>query len=162
MAKSIWRRPNGEIVDMSRYDRKVWGGEPASRPEAAIHFNAPVTFEATMTKSDTYNNFGQAGAFGRGAHAQNMSFQQVQSGIDLPQLAEELGRLRKAMRGVTTGARGEDKAIGAVADAEDAAVNGDGPTALRCLKNAGKWPLEIAEKIGVGIAAETIKKMLMP
>ena len=45
-----------------------------------------------------------------------------QGGLDLPKIAEELERLRNAMKDETTGTREEDKAIGAVADAEDAAA----------------------------------------
>ena len=53
---------------------------------------------------DTYNIPGQAGAVGPGAHAHDNTFQQIQAGgIDLPKLAEELGRLRTAMKGEATG-----------------------------------------------------------
>ena len=81
-------------------------------------------------------------------------------GIDLPKLAEELGRLRNAMKGETTGTREQGKAIGAVADAEDAATRGDGSAALQYLKSAGKWTLGIAEKIGVGVAIEALKRVM--
>ena len=56
--------------------------------------------------------------------------------------------------------REQDKAVGAVADAEEAAAKGDGPTALRHLKAAGKWTLGIAEKIGVPVAVEDLKRGL--
>ena len=107
---------------------------------------------------DTYNIPGQAGAVGPGAHTEKNTFQQIQGGIDLPKLAEELGRLRAAMKGETTGTREQDKAIGVVADAEEAATKGDGPAALQYLKSAGKWTLGIAEKIGVDLAVEALKK----
>src|SRR3712207_5473788 len=74
----------------------------------------------TMSR-DTYNIPGQAGAVGPGARAHGNTFQQVQGGIALPKLAEELGRLRDAMKGEATGTREQDKAIGVVADAEEAA-----------------------------------------
>ena len=64
-----------------------------------------------MNKGDTYNISGQAGAVGPGAHSHDNDFQQIQSGIDLPKLAEELGRLRAAMKGETTGTREQDKAM---------------------------------------------------
>ena len=51
-----------------------------------------------MSKDDTTYNVGQAGAVGPHAHAHDMSFQQIQGGLDLSKLAEELTRLREAMR----------------------------------------------------------------
>jgi hypothetical protein len=83
-----------------------------------------------------------------------------QGGIDLPKLAEELGRLRDAMTGEATGAREQDKAIGAVDKAKKAAARGDGPAALRYLKSAGRKTLEFAEKIAVPVATEALKKVL--
>ena len=53
--------------------------------------------------------------------------------IDLPTLAEELRRLHAVVEVETTGAREEDRAVVAVADAEEAAAEGDGPGALRRL-----------------------------
>jgi hypothetical protein len=51
-------------------------------------------------------------------------------------------------------------AINAVAAAEEAAAQGDGPTVLRHLKAAGKWALGVAEKIGAAVAAEAIKRTM--
>jgi hypothetical protein len=61
------------------------------------------------------------------------------------------------MKEQATGTCEQNKAIGAVADAEEAAGKGDGPATLGYLKTAGKWTLRIAEKIGVAVAAEAIK-----
>jgi hypothetical protein len=124
--------------------------------------HAPTIEGNIMSKGDTYN-IGQAGAAGPYAHAQDMSFEQIQgAGLDLPKLAEELGRLRNAMKGETKGTRDEDKAIGAVADGEAAATKGDGPAVLKYLKGAGTWGLKIAEEIGVSLATETLKKAMIP
>ena len=60
------------------------------------------------------------------------------------------------MKGETTGTREQDKAIGAVADAEE----GDGPAALRYLKGAGTWAFGIAAKIIVPVATEALKKAM--
>jgi uncharacterized protein YjbI with pentapeptide repeats len=105
---------------------------------------------------------GQAGSVGDNAHAHNMTFQQAwnQSNIDLTQLAEELTRLRAAMKQETQGTREQDKAIVVVADAEEAAINGDGPTTLQHLKAVGTWALSVAEKIGVTVATEAIKRAM--
>jgi hypothetical protein len=132
-------------------------------PKTEIHvgqITGPTTIEGTTMSRDTYNIPGQAGAVGPGAHAHDNTFQQIQGGIDLPKLAQELGRLRDAMKGEATGTREQDKAIGAVADAEEVAGKGDGPAALRYLKGAGKWTLGVAEKIGVAVAVDAIKRAM--
>ena len=64
------------------------------------------------------------------------------------------------MKREATGTREQDKAIGAVAEAEEAAANGDGSAALQYLKGAGKWALGIAEKIGVAVLTEVLKKAM--
>jgi Pentapeptide repeats (8 copies) len=120
----------------------------------------PIAIEDIVMSRDTYNIPGQAGAVGPGAHAEKNTFQQIQAGIDLPKLADELGRLRGAMKDEATGAREQDKAIGVVADAEEAAARGDGPAALQYLKSAGEWTLGIAEKIGVGVAIEALTRAM--
>jgi hypothetical protein len=83
-----------------------------------------------------------------------------QSDLDLTKLAEELARLRTAMKQEAGGADEHDEAIGAVAAAGKAAGQGDGPAALRHLKTASKWTLGVAEKIGVAVAVEAIKKAM--
>jgi uncharacterized protein YjbI with pentapeptide repeats len=122
---------------------------------------APTIEGLFVSKGDTFNVSGQAGVVGPHGHAHDMSFQQIQGGgLDLPKLTEELGRLRTAMKGETTGTRDEDKAIGAVADAEEAASKGDEPAVLRYLKGAGSWGLGVAEKIGVALTIEALKKAM--
>ena len=84
---------------------------------------------------------------------------QAGSSIVLPALAEELGRLRAAMRQEASELE-HDEALGAVASAEKAAKQSDGPRALEYLKAAGKWTLGIAEKIGTELAVAAMKKMM--
>jgi hypothetical protein len=130
--------------------------------QALVHDVLPRLIEKigpTMSR-DTYNVSGQAGAVGPDAHAHDNVFQQSQAGIDLPKLSEELGRLRNAMKDEATGTRGQDKAIGVVADAEEAATRGDCPAVLQYLKSAGEWTLGIAEKIGVDVAIEALKRAM--
>ena len=139
----------------------------AAAPKQQVNIGqltAPVTIEGTvMNKGDTYSISGQAGAVGPGAHSHDNTFQQIRGGgLDLPKLAEELERLRNAMKGETTGTREEDKAIGAVADAEEAATKDDGSAVFGYLKGAGIWGLKIAEKIGVSLATEALKKAMIP
>jgi hypothetical protein len=151
-----------------RFDSLVSDGifriaEFLALPRQEIHVHRPTglaTIEGSTMSRDTYNIPGQAGAVGPGAHARDNTFQQIQGGIDVPKLAEELGRLRHAMKGEATGTREQDKATGAVADAEEAAAKGDSPAALRCLKAAGTWTLGIAEKIGMPVAIEALKRAM--
>ena len=44
-----------------------------------------------------------------------------------------------------------------VASAEIEAQKGDGPQTLSALAKAGKWALNVAEKIGIGVASAAIK-----
>lgn len=100
---------------------------------------------------------------GPGAHAHDMSFQQIwnqQGGnLDLPALATELAALRDAMRQEASSAE-HDVSIGQVAMAEKAAKEGNGPSALEHLKSAGKWAFDVATKIGVGVATVAVKSAL--
>jgi hypothetical protein len=54
-----------------------------------------------------------------------------------------------------------DEALGAVASAEKAAKQGDGPKALEYLKAAGKWAMDVATKIGTALAVEAMKQSMM-
>jgi hypothetical protein len=114
--------------------------------------------------SVTYN-VGTAGVFvvGAGAHVHNVEVTQDFSShvtqINLPLLADELARLRAAMRADAKTLE-QDAAVGAVADAEIAARAGDRPRALERLKAAGKWALDVAMKIGVEIATSALKVQL--
>lgn len=112
--------------------------------------------------NDTYK-VGQAGAVGPNAHAEHMTFTQqwneAAADTDLGALAEQLAKLRQAMKSEAT-ALDQDKAVGAVAEAEDAARKGDGPTVFQRLAAAGKWALDMAIKIGAEVAATALKKSL--
>jgi hypothetical protein len=103
---------------------------------------------------------GQAGAVGPGSSAENISFSQVwnqlQQSVNLPQLAEELSQLRRAMKQESEGPE-TDVAISDVAKAELAAKEGDGSTVIRHLKNAGKFALDVATKIGTSVAVKAIE-----
>lgn len=108
-----------------------------------------------------YANFGQVGAMGDHAQAQHFSqlWQGSQGNIDLRTLAVELTSLQEAMRYVAR-TDNEAKSVSAVVDAKNAASAGEGASALAALARAGKWALDVAEKIGVNLAAATIKTSL--
>jgi hypothetical protein len=118
-----------------------------------------VMGEVTMS-GDTYNT-GQAAAVGRNAQANNTTMVQNNQGTikDLPGLMSELGVLRAEMKKNALDAD-HDVEIGAVALAEKAAKEGNAQSVLEYLKNAGTWALEIAQKIGVEVAAAAIKHAL--
>lgn len=129
----------------------------------AIHVGrpaGPISIEGPTMSRDTYNIPGQAGAVGPDARAHDNIFQQIQGGLDLIKLAEELARLRGALRQEPEGPPEREEAIGAVAAAEKAARQSDGPAALRHLKAAGGWALGVAEKVGEPLAVEALKRAM--
>jgi hypothetical protein len=133
-----------------------------SGPPGSYDRNIRNIFVQELSMGDKYK-VGQAMAVGPNAQASHGRFQQVWNEIDstteLAQLAAELAKLRGALREEPTTAE-RDATIGAIAQAEIAAAAEDGPGALAHLRNAGKWALSVAEKIGVSIAAGAIKTAL--
>lgn len=114
-----------------------------------------------MTR-DTYTA-GQVGAMGPGAHAHDMTLQQVQNlgaELDIGKLTSELERLRTAMK-TDSKLLEHDEAVGHVAAAERAAAKNDVSGVLGHLKAAGNWTLDVATKIGTTVAAEAIKRALL-
>ena len=86
---------------------------------------------------------------------------------DLPALAQQLATLRSEMRKTATTPE-DDKAVAMIGEAQEAAEQGKGEavveklTALQKLKKAGRWALEVGEKIGVGLAVAMLKSVIMP
>jgi hypothetical protein len=122
----------------------------------------------TTIMGDQYT-IGQAGAVGPGSHAERMTFvqtwNQMPAGVDASRLAEELATLRRQLRTEATEPE-HDAAIGAIAEAEMAAKEGNGPEALERLSllkrlgGAGKWALGAATTIGTTVAAAALKGVL--
>lgn len=123
---------------------------------------ASTTIITTYNKhvGDTYK-VGQAGAVGKDARAENMTFQQVwiDGDFDAATLAKELETLRKHLR-ETDDSADADTQVGILAQAEKAATSGDGPGAIAYLKNASKSVLATAKAIGVNVAAAVIAKSI--
>ena len=115
-----------------------------------------------MTTGDTYNVHGQAAAVGRGAHAHDLSLQQYfdNSGIDLGELARELGALKAELKLSDDGTSASEEAVAAVVLAEKAAKAGDAPSALGYLRPIAGKVAEVAEKIGVPVLTALIKSHL--
>ncbi|MFE2721926.1 hypothetical protein [Kitasatospora sp. NPDC059327] len=127
--------------------------------ELTVQRPTAVVFEGGFNMGDTYHVDGQAGAVGPNAKASKMSFTQLRSAdggaVDLPTLAGQLETLRTALKEEATTPE-HDGAVGAVAQAEMAAQQGDEAGALAHLKAAGGWALTIARRIGVEVAALAI------
>jgi hypothetical protein len=138
---------------------------PLERITAASHMSERAVMVITnnfgeVTMGDKYEISGsQVGAVGRGAHAQDVTFVQQSQEIDIQALAEELGRLRIALRERGTDAE-HDLAVGEIAAAEAAAKQGDTEGTLRHLKQAGEWALGVATEIGVPVATAALKSLL--
>jgi hypothetical protein len=150
----------GQIMGMSGQPGLL---ELTGHPEAlADRVQLTINRRSIHVSGDVYSA-GQAGAMGPNAHAEHMTFQQIWNqqagGIDLPALAADLATLRGALQREAT-APEHFVALGQVAAAEMAASKADGPTALSHLKDAGRWTLDIATKIGVGVATVALKSAL--
>lgn len=81
------------------------------------------------------------------------------SNIDLAALTKDLSKLRFAMRDEASEAE-HDIVIGEIALAEKAATEGNSSIALKHLEAAGTWALDVAKKIGVGVAVTALEASL--
>jgi hypothetical protein len=135
---------------------------PGGSYESGVH-NLFIR-EMSMSQDEYKIEQSQVGAVGHGAHAHDMTFNQVwdkssdQIG-DLSRLADELEQLRAALRQQAQTVE-EDSAVAAVAQAEVAAKEGQGPTTLEHLSKAGVWALDMAKTIGATVAAAAIRAAL--
>ena len=104
---------------------------------------------------------GQAGAVGPHSSAHDISFNQVwnqvESTIDLPALADELEQVRIEMRRVAGGEPEQDLSVAEIAQAEISAKSGNGPSVMEHLRNAGKWALDVAKSVGAEVVVAAIK-----
>jgi hypothetical protein len=120
-------------------------------------------FNSNVMTGDNYN-VGNAGSVGPHSQAHNTTFiqggEQLDKSVDLAQLADELSKLRQAMRSENSieGNADKDVAISQIAQAEKAAKDKQPSKVVEYLNSAGKWALEIASKIGVSLAVEAIKQ----
>jgi len=102
---------------------------------------------------DIYNiSGGQIGAIGQHASASGNIF--------LQQITPELSRLHEAMRNAAANPA-QNAAADEVAKAEQAAKQQDEPKMRQHLKNAGKFALDCAQKIGSEALVEYLKKMTL-
>ena len=108
----------------------------------------------------TFNGGQTIGAVGDGITVSNNVFTHWnQSGGDLKQLAKDLATLRVELDKQAKQPE-QIEAAAAIAKAQVAAGDGDGPTVFQHLKTAGAWALGIATSIGIPIAVEALKKAI--
>lgn len=154
--------PHAPLLDMNP---KVLGISRKVGPSALLEEGTSSKIVVTggvSVSGDTYQiSGGQVGAAGSHAHAHDMTFTQIGSQIektvDLLQLADELSKLRQAMKKDAAEAE-QDIAISDVAKAEQAARAKDASKVAEYLKSAGKWALDVATKIGAALAIEALKQ----
>ena len=107
---------------------------------------------------------GQAGSVGPNSvsigHVFNQVWDKHKSELDLATLSAEIAELRIEVRRRATGAADEDVALGALANAEIAAKDGDGPGTLEHLRRAGKWIIDVARDIGVSVAVKALESAI--
>ncbi|TCO33072.1 hypothetical protein EV652_10371 [Kribbella steppae] len=83
------------------------------------------------------------------------------SEVDPQKLAKDLEQLRAAVRQVPDVDPDErDRAVAALLAAQDAATEGDEVKVRANLKRVGKWVLNVAESIGVGVAIAVLRQVV--
>lgn len=140
----------------------ITAGEGAIVQVASELLGAIATGRGAQAMGDQYLA-GQVGAQGPHAQASNVNFVQLWQACnfapDLPRLADELAKLRAQMRQSATDPN-QDVATAAVAQAEIAAREENGPKMLEWLAKSGQWAFDTATKIGVGFATAALKTAL--
>jgi hypothetical protein len=124
-------------------------------------FNFTIN-ETTMGDKNIINN-SQIGAVGSNANSTNNKFQQnnysLPENLDFDSLSQELKKLKDSLKSNAESPI-EFKAIGEVAEAENAAKKKDGNKVIQHLLNGGKWVLNTAKDIGVEVVAELINRQM--
>jgi len=141
-----------------------WEDVPISLLLDGYQRNKNFDSNEEVGNTTNYYNYGQAGAIGPGAHAHDMNFNQIwlETGdkIDLSTLASELVELQSKLIKEATEPE-HYSSLAEIGHAENSAKKGDGAKALEHLSKAGKWTLDIAEKIGVPVAIDALKMVLI-
>lgn len=155
-----------DIVSLDNIDKIKTYSElllQVSSTEGQYKAGTNYIFTKELTMRDKYTA-GQVGAQGPGAHAHDMTFNQIwnqtSEKINLFELVSELSELRRKLKEEATKPE-HDISIGAIAAAEKSAKEENGPKTLEYLSKAGKWALDIATKIGVSVATEALKAAVL-
>lgn len=146
----------------SKSRRGVSKSKPAEVPNITITNIHQVENNAPMNdKGDTINNSGQIASTGRNSDVHDNTFilgDNRLNEINLAALSEELAALRAELRKEVPNPTAEqDSELGALAQAEVEAKNGNQAGTLQHLRRTGKWALTVAERIGVALVAAILK-----
>lgn len=114
-----------------------------------------------VVNGNVYQNFGQAGAIGENAKAENFTqaWNSLPNTIDIAKLASELARLQAKMNALAK-TDSEHASANAVMEAKMATGAQEGGQVMAALKKAGQWALTVAEEIAVPVAIEVLKVAL--
>ena len=123
-----------------------------------------VYLTGDIVMGDKYDIKGQVGIAGPNAQGNdirilNESWDQWIATTDLSILADDLAKLQNEMSKTRTEPQ-HDLSIEHIARAEASARDGSGSRISRNLKAAGQWALDIATKIGTGVAVEALKRSM--
>jgi hypothetical protein len=165
---NLLRKLNIKVPDNKKEEQEIFATVSGDLAGAAAH-NLPFVYSRNRVRAvnvmgDQFN-VEQAMAVGpeAKAKAKNVYFTQLRDAsgrdIDLTQLAQELSKLRGALKDEPDTPE-RDSALGAIADAEVASRQGDSAKVVEHLARAGKWVLGVAEKVGVGLAVAAIKSAM--
>ena len=111
---------------------------------------------ATIIHGGQFNNFGHAGAIGHHSVGTiNYQQQWVGNQVDLSQIAMELQTLKAKLR-ETAETPTDFQQLGILAEAEQYAVQDDGPKVMEVLSKSGKWLFDFATHVGVELTAKLV------
>jgi hypothetical protein len=120
--------------------------------------------EVNVTKEgDKFTLHGDnAGAFGKNIKGNTFTTAKATSeNIDIKELTRVLAELRKELKEKSEPDNlDHEAAVGAVAQAEKAAREGNSSKALEYLKGAGAWALDVAKATASGLLKDVIKGQL--
>lgn len=165
--KGLYRKLNGDTdIEMIAMDaiQKLTGMEVLSLQQALHNINIRPNLYKNIQAEINNRNFTLMNI----SHSnnivvgdENISDQNYQAitAQNLSQLAQELKQLWQAMSSQVSTPE-QSIAVAEIAKAQNAAQDGDTSKIASFLKNAGSWALEVAEKIGVSIAIESLKKAI--
>lgn len=103
----------------------------------------------------------QIGSMNRDGGTQHSIAQKLYDGLDPLKLAEELAELRGPITQEPAPPGKRRRLLDTLTNAESAAIEGDLPRTFGFLRRGGKWLLSTAEKVGVPLAVEAIKRAML-
>jgi len=140
-------------------DQFIRKKEQREFPQIALNIGKAEIVMGDKNTGDQYM-INQAAVVGPHGHAHDISLQQVlpapERGEDLKALALELSQLRISLHQSASSPQ-EMIAVAAVAEAQNEAEAGNSDKTMNALQRAGKWGLDVAEKIGTELVVAYMK-----